>query len=70
MILGWKQTQNRGLFWIKLETNGAWKNVIFGGYLETDVSFQLGLELLNFELCGQSYDQFTQDYAEYIGTGN
>jgi len=28
------------------------------------------LELLNFELCGQSYDQFTQNYAEYVETEN
>ena len=46
------------------------KIMIFGGYLEKDVSFQWDFELLNFELCGQSYDPFTEAYAKYIETGS
>ena len=44
--------------------------MIFGGYLEQDVRFQWALKLLNFKLCGQNYDQFTEDCAEYIEAGN
>jgi len=40
----------------------------FGGYLEHDVRFQWALEWLNFELRGQSYDPFSEAYAEYIET--
>ena len=43
--------------------------MIFGGHLEQDVSFQWDLELLNFELCGQIYGQFTENYAGYIEIG-
>ena len=42
--------------------------MIFGVVIGWGVSFQKALELLNCELCGQSYDQFTEDYAEYIET--
>ena len=46
------------------------KFMIFGVVIPWWVSFQWDLELLNMALCAQSYDQFTQDCAEYIETGN
>ena len=45
------------------------KIMILGGYLEQNVRFQWHLELLSFELCGQSYGPFTKAYAENIKTG-
>ena len=45
------------------------KIIIFGGLIAQWVKFQWVLELLNFELCRQSYGHFTEDYAEYIETG-
>ena len=42
----------------------------FSVVIARGVSFQQASELLNFELCGQSYDQFTQDYAEHIEARN
>ena len=65
-----KQTRNRGLFRIKLVTNNAWENHDFWWVPRADVSFQWALELLHFELCGQSYGPFTEAYAEYIETGS
>ena len=44
--------------------------MIFDVLIAQCIIFQRALELLNFELCGQIYNQFTEECAEYIDTGS
>ena len=69
-LLSCQHTWNGGDFRIKLVLFGTSKIHDFWCEDTSMRYLSIGFGITQFRVVWQSYDQFTQDYAEYIETGN